>query len=85
MKHNVGDLVAMEDVRNWMNPVFHLGYIVSIHQHPHGCMIYFFDTESTIWYSEKYVDAFKENLNHLDKYDGKREIDWKPGKRNKNG
>ncbi len=83
MKHNVGDLVAMEDIKNWMNPVFLLGYIESIKVGVY--LVYFFDYENSIWYSENQIDAFKENLNHLDRYDGKREIDWKPGKRNKNG
>lgn len=81
MKHNVGDLVAVCDVSNWMNPVFHLGYIQSMLHKPDTYLIYFFHTENTVWYSEDRVDAFKQNMKELNRFDGKREIDWKPGKR----
>lgn len=79
MKPNIGDLVALQDISNWMNPRFRLGYIESINKWENGgYFIYFFDIESSVWYSEDYVNAFKENLNNLNRFDGRREIDWKP-------
>lgn len=77
MKHQVGDLVALCDISNWMNPVYRLGYIESVKDED-NYYIYFFYNEKVVWYSKHYVDAFKKNLEELNRFEGKRENDWKP-------
>ena len=78
MKHQVGDLIALCDISNWMNPVYHLGYIESIRDED-NYYIYFFYNEKVVWYPKDSVDSFKKNLEELNRFEGKRENDWKPG------
>jgi hypothetical protein len=60
MKYKVGDLVARicftsEEIK--------LGYISRLTKiDGHGYYVYFFDLDKEVWYSEDYVDAFKQVL-----------------------
>jgi hypothetical protein len=65
MKHQVGDLVVLWDVSNRLKgPKYHLGYIESVRP-PGDYFVYFFHMEKTIWYSEHFVDAFKQTLKDM--------------------
>lgn len=65
MKYQVGELVVLCDVSNRLKgPKYHLGYISNI-KPPDNYYIYFFNMEKEIWYSEHYVDAFKQTLKDM--------------------
>jgi hypothetical protein len=60
MKHNIGDLVARRDFKS---EEIKLGYISRMTKiDGHGYFVYFFDWDKETWYSEHYVDTFKETL-----------------------
>ena len=68
MKHNVGDLVAIIRRDNGNRRELSLGYISrTTSEYGHGYFVYFFDTEKDLWYSEDYVDTFKQVLESWNK------------------
>jgi hypothetical protein len=65
MKYQVGELVALLDISDqFKEPTYHLGYIESVRP-PGDYFVYFFHMEKTIWYSEHFVDAFKQTLKDM--------------------
>lgn len=65
MKYQVGELVALLDISNQLKgPKYQLGYIESVRP-PGDYFVYFFHMEKTIWYSEHYIDTFKEILKDM--------------------
>ena len=66
MKHQVGDLVVLKDIRNYEKMIYRLGYIDSVSEREDGgYYVQFFYMDRPIWYSEFYIDAFKENLKEM--------------------
>jgi hypothetical protein len=61
MKHNVGDLVARRDIDTGE---IKLGFISRslAPTRTRGYYVYFFEWNNEVWYSEEYVDAFKQVL-----------------------
>lgn len=65
MKHNVGELVAKRDR---VGEDIKLGYISRITKidgdgyYVYFYYVYFFDCDKELWYSEHYVDIFKQVL-----------------------